>query len=138
VNRQDRLCEARQQAEEDELQKQQGCKDEEEAAQLEERKKNKNKPKAGDYCELHYFTNKGLDNARVSMSITEPDVLVILPAADGIHSWVPAAAVKDLKAAPVVKDENLIWEDFNEAAPLSCYLMSYIECIYSDNTTVQG
>ncbi|KAG1717280.1 uncharacterized protein EDB91DRAFT_1353100 [Suillus paluster] len=26
-------------------------------------------------------------------------------------------AVKDPKAAPIVKDENLSWEDFNEAAP---------------------
>lgn len=141
ADRQDRLHEARQQAEEDELQRQQDRRDEEEAARLEERKKNKNKYapikrgkvpsdptilpaqhatrklKAGDYCELHYFTNKGLDDARVSTSIAEPEALVMLPAADGIHSWVPAAAVKDLKAAPVVKDENLTWEEFNEAAP---------------------
>ncbi|KAG1863692.1 hypothetical protein F4604DRAFT_1528199, partial [Suillus subluteus] len=113
----------------------------EEAAWLEERKKNKNKYapikrrkapsdptilpaqyanqrlKAGNYCELHYFTNRGLDNMRVSMSIAEPDALVMLPAVDRIHSWVPTAAVKDPKAAPVVKDENLTWEEFNEAMP---------------------
>ncbi|KAG1894567.1 uncharacterized protein F5891DRAFT_1166135 [Suillus fuscotomentosus] len=96
----------------------QDLKDEEEATRLEDRKKNKNKRlKAGDYCELHYFTNKGLNEAKVTTLIAEPDALVMLPAADGVHSWVPAAAVKDPKAAPVTKDENLTWEEFNEAAP---------------------
>ncbi|KAG1861227.1 hypothetical protein F4604DRAFT_1522492, partial [Suillus subluteus] len=128
-------------AEQEELQRQQDLKDEEEAVRLDERKKNKNKYapikcgkvpsdptiilapyalrklKAGDYCELHYFTNKGLEDARVSVAIAEPDALVMLPSADGIHSWIPAAAVKDPKVAPVIKDENLTWEEFNEAAP---------------------
>ncbi|KAG1889270.1 hypothetical protein F4604DRAFT_1876970 [Suillus subluteus] len=116
--RQRRLEAERQQVEEEELQRQQDLKDEEEAARLDERKKNKTKKlKAGDYCELHYFTNKGLEDARASVAIAEPDALVMLPSADGIHSWIPAAAVKDPKAAPVVKDENLTWEEFNEAAP---------------------
>ncbi|KAG0707219.1 hypothetical protein DFH29DRAFT_871789 [Suillus ampliporus] len=119
----------------------QDLRDEEEATCLEDRKKNKNKYaplkrtkvptnptilpaqyairrlKAGDYCELYYFTNKGLDNAMASALIAEPDALVMLPAMDGIHSWVPAAAVKDPKAPPVTKDEHLTWEEFNEAAP---------------------
>ncbi|KAG2742869.1 hypothetical protein P692DRAFT_20750409, partial [Suillus brevipes Sb2] len=139
--RQERLEEARQRAEEDDAQRLQDLRDEEEAARLEDRKKNKNKYaplkrikiptdptilpaqyairrlKAGDYCELHYFTNKGLDEAMMSTLIAEPDALVMLPATDGVHSWVPAAAVKDPKAAPVTKDEHLTWEEFNEAAP---------------------
>ncbi|KAG0696195.1 hypothetical protein DFH29DRAFT_813293, partial [Suillus ampliporus] len=130
-----------QQAKEEDLQKQQDLKDEEEAAHLDERKKNKNKyapikcgkvpsnptiipvlyairkMKVGDYCELHYFTNKDLEDARVSVAITKPDMLVMLPSADGIHLWIPAATVKDPKVAPVVKDENLTWEEFNEVAP---------------------
>ncbi|KAG2045649.1 hypothetical protein BDR06DRAFT_1050753, partial [Suillus hirtellus] len=105
--------------------------DEEKATWIEERKKNKNKYtsikhgkvpsdptillaqyanqslKVGNYCELHDFTNRGLDDTRVLMSIAEPDALVMLPAVDRIHSWVPAAAVKDPKASPVVKDKNL-------------------------------
>lgn len=40
----------------------------------------------------------------------------MLPATDGLHSWVPAAVVKDPKSAPIVKDENLSWENFNKAA----------------------
>ncbi|KAG1725658.1 hypothetical protein EDB19DRAFT_1643919 [Suillus lakei] len=116
----ERLEEARQQAEEDDTQRRQDLKDEEEAARLEDRKKNKNKYaplKPSDYCELHYFTNKGLDEAMASTLVAEPDALVMLPASDGIHSWVPAAAVKDPKAAPITKDEHLSWEEFNEAAP---------------------
>ena len=146
ATRQERLEEARRRTEEDEVQRQQDLKDEEEAARLEDRKKNKNKYapikrgkvpsdptilpaqyatrklKAGDYCELHYFTNRGLDDAKISASIAEPDAMVMLPAADGIHSWVPTAAVKDPKAAPVTKDESLTWEEFNEAAP--CMILS--------------
>ncbi|KAG2114397.1 hypothetical protein DEU56DRAFT_748978, partial [Suillus clintonianus] len=79
--------------------------------------------KAGDYCELHYFTNKGLNNAKVATTINEPNALVMLPATDGIHSWVPAAAVKDPKASAVVKDEHLSWEQFNEAAPHMILMM---------------
>ncbi|KAG1736195.1 hypothetical protein EDB19DRAFT_1896106 [Suillus lakei] len=112
----------------------QNLRDEEEAARLKDRKKNKNKYaplkhtkiptdptiipaqyairrlKTGDYCELHYFTNKGLDDAMASTLVAEPDTLVMLPAMDGIHSWVPTVAVKDPKAAPITKDEHLTWE----------------------------
>ncbi|KAG1905049.1 uncharacterized protein F5891DRAFT_944509, partial [Suillus fuscotomentosus] len=131
----------RQREEDEEEERLQQLREEQEAARLEERKKNKNKYaplvrgkvpsdptilpaqyatrklKAGDYCELHYFTNRGLDEAKASNLIAEPDALVMIPSTDGLHSWVPAAAVKDPKAAPVVKDENLTWEEFNEAAP---------------------
>ncbi|KAG1824795.1 uncharacterized protein BJ212DRAFT_1223694, partial [Suillus subaureus] len=116
-------------------------KDEEEAACCEEHKKNKTKYiplirakvpsdptiipaqyatrrlKAGEYCKLHYFTNRGLNDAKISALITEPDVLVMMLSNDGVHSWVLAAAVKDPRAALVVKDKQLTWEEFNEAAP---------------------
>ncbi|KAG0696147.1 hypothetical protein DFH29DRAFT_215429 [Suillus ampliporus] len=53
------------------------------------------KLKAGDYSEL--------------------DALVLLPATDGVHSWIPAAAVKDPKSS-ITRDENLTWEEFNKVA----------------------
>ncbi|KAG1730262.1 uncharacterized protein EDB91DRAFT_1310362 [Suillus paluster] len=139
--RQQCLQDIRQREEEDEEQRQQLLKDEQEVVRREERKKNKNKYaplvrgkvpsdptiipmqyalrklKVENYCELHYFTNKGLEDAKTSNLVAEPDAMVMLPSTDGLHSWVPAATVKDLKAAPIVKDENLSWEDFNEAAP---------------------
>jgi hypothetical protein len=71
--------------------------------------------KAREYCKLHYFTNKGLEDVKISELITEPDTLVMMPLVNGVHSWIPAAAVKDPKAAPVTKDECLTWEEFNEA-----------------------
>jgi hypothetical protein len=49
--------------------------------------------------------------------------MVMLTAADSLHSWVPAVVIKDPKAAPVVKDENLSWEEFNEAAPRMITMM---------------
>lgn len=145
--KQRRLLEARQREEEEEEERQQQRKEEEETARLEERKKNKTKyapivrgkvpsdptilpaqyairkMKSGDYCELHYFTNRGLEDAKLSNLIAEPEAMVMLAAADGLHSWIPAAAVKDPKAAPVVKDENLSWEEFNEAAPRMITMM---------------
>ncbi|KAJ8589221.1 hypothetical protein M405DRAFT_707674, partial [Rhizopogon salebrosus TDB-379] len=135
------LAEAnRRQAEEEDVLRRQALKDEEEAARLEERKKNKNKYapvrrvevpsdpvilpsqyairklKAGEYCDLYYFTNKGLEDNLKSSTISEPEALVMIPSAHGIHTWVPAGAIKDPKAV-TTKDENLLWEDFNEAAP---------------------
>ncbi|KAG1898296.1 uncharacterized protein F5891DRAFT_955796 [Suillus fuscotomentosus] len=125
--RQQHMIEARQREEDKEEEHQQQCKEEEEAAHLEERKKNKTKyapiMKSGDYCELHYFTNRGLEDAKLSNLIAELEAMVMLPAADGLHSWIPAVAVKDPKAAPVVKDENLSWEEFNEATPRMITMM---------------
>ncbi|KAG1742883.1 hypothetical protein EDB19DRAFT_1827588 [Suillus lakei] len=89
------------------------------------------KLKAGNYCELHYFTNRGLDNTKVSMQIAELDALVLLPAGSGIHSWVPAAAIKDSKAASVVQDEYLSWEALNEAAPHIILSMIGLKIIWS-------
>jgi hypothetical protein len=130
----------RRRAEEEEELRQQTLKEEKEAARLEDRKKNKNKYapichaevpsdpvilpsqyatrmlKKGEFCELYYFTNKGLDDAFKSSLTAEPEALVMMPLDNGFHSWVPAAAVKDPKAV-ITQDENLSWEQFNEAAP---------------------
>jgi hypothetical protein len=145
--RQQRLENLRQQQEQEEEDRLQLAKDEEEAARLEERKKFKNKYapvkrvkipsdpsiipaayairklKAGEFCELHYFTNRGLDDAKEAVAVAEPDALVLLPESNGSHTWIPAAAVKDPKAAAVTKDENLSWEQFLEAAPRMITMM---------------
>jgi hypothetical protein len=130
----------RRRAEEEEELRLRLLKDEEDAARSEERKKNKSKYapvhdedvpsdpvilpsqyairklKAGEFCELFYFTNKGLEDAFKSPSSADSEALIMLPAANGLHSWIPAAALKDPKTV-VTKDENLSWEDFNQAAP---------------------
>jgi hypothetical protein len=130
----------RRRAEEEEELRQQALKEEEDAARLEDRKKNKNKYapvchaevpsdpvilpsqyatrmlKKGEFCELYYFTNKGLDDAFKSSLTAEPEAILMIPSENGLHSWVPAAAVKDPKVV-IIQDENLAWEQFNEAAP---------------------
>ncbi|KAG2052183.1 hypothetical protein BDR06DRAFT_1009682 [Suillus hirtellus] len=42
--------------------------------------------------------------------------MVMLLSSDRLHLWIPVVTVKDLKAGPIIKDENLSWEDFNKAA----------------------
>jgi hypothetical protein len=42
--------------------------------------------KAGNFCKLHYFTNKGLSDAKVAVLIAEPEALVMLPEANGAHT----------------------------------------------------
>ncbi|KAG1860758.1 hypothetical protein F4604DRAFT_1882539 [Suillus subluteus] len=74
------------------------------------------KLKAGDYCELYYFTNKGLDEAKKNVLSTEAQGMILLPGTDGQQMWVNADETHDSKAA-ITKDENLLWEELNEAAP---------------------
>ncbi|KAG0704008.1 hypothetical protein DFH29DRAFT_802590 [Suillus ampliporus] len=115
---------AQRQAAEEEEDRQHTLEEEQEAACKEEQKKNKSKfmpvsaekLKAGDYCELHYFTNKGLHEAKTSLTSTEPDGMLLMPAVDGQQIWVNAGTICDPKSV-VTKDENLSWEEFNEAAP---------------------
>jgi hypothetical protein len=138
--------EACRQATEAENQRRQAQLAEQEAAISEERKKNKSKyvpirnadvpsnlvilpcqyairkMKSGDYCELFYFTNNGLEEASRSTFTADEDALVMLPTVDGLHKWIPAGSARDPKAQ-IIKDENLTWEQFNEAAPRMIALM---------------
>ncbi|KAG2153842.1 hypothetical protein DEU56DRAFT_951233 [Suillus clintonianus] len=114
--------------------------EEQEAARKEEQKKNKSKfvpvgnakvpsvpvvipshyavckLKAGEYCELYYFTNKGLKEAKKNLLSTEAPRLTLMTNAEGQQTWVNADETRDPKAV-FTKDENLSWEHFNEAAP---------------------
>jgi hypothetical protein len=60
------------------------------------------KMKAGNFCKLHYFTNKGLSDTKAAVLIAEPEALIMLPEANGAHTWVPAAAVRDPKADAII------------------------------------
>ncbi|KAG1901671.1 uncharacterized protein F5891DRAFT_1187126 [Suillus fuscotomentosus] len=119
---------------------------EQEAAILEDRKKNKSKytpirntdipsnpvilpcqyairkMKSEDYCELFYFTNAGLEETSRATFTADEDALVMLPTSDGLHKWIPAGAARDPKVH-MLKDENLTWEQFNEAAPCMISVM---------------
>lgn len=69
----------------------------------------------GQYVELYFYTNVGLEAARVSVSQIDDKTMVMQLNADGTTSWVPAAAARDPKG--IVEDQNLSWEQFMEAAP---------------------
>ncbi|KAG1726366.1 hypothetical protein EDD22DRAFT_444285 [Suillus occidentalis] len=132
--------EAQRLADEEEQQRQVALEEEQEAAHKEDHKKNKakfipvsttkiptgpivipshyavRKLKAGEYCELHYFTNVGLADARKNLLSSEPKGMILLPSEDGQQIWVNADETRDTKSA-ITRDENLSWEQFNEAAP---------------------
>jgi hypothetical protein len=74
------------------------------------------KMKKGDFCELFYFMNDGIGQASISNLDIDSEALVMLPAANGQHSWIPAGAAHDPRTV-VTKDEDLSWEQFNEATP---------------------
>ncbi|KAG1722437.1 uncharacterized protein EDB91DRAFT_1256058 [Suillus paluster] len=136
--KQQRLEKIHRQNEEEEEHHLQLLHDKEEATRLEERKKEKQeqihthqawkayairKLKVGDFCKLHYFTNKGLKDTKTAVLVAKPEALVMLPEANRVHTWVPAAAIKDPKAAAIIKDKHLSWEEFNEAAPRMITMM---------------
>ncbi|KAG0707299.1 hypothetical protein DFH29DRAFT_871647 [Suillus ampliporus] len=74
------------------------------------------KLKAGDYCKLYYFTNKGLREAWKNLVSLEPQGMILMSTEDGHLAWVNADETYDPKSA-VTKDENLSWEQFNEVTP---------------------
>jgi hypothetical protein len=112
--------------------------DEEEAARKEDRKKNKHKYSAipeldvpikpvilpspytickldkGDYVELWYFTNDGLDDTKLKSSIDE-DAMIMATLAGGSTAWVSAALMRN--ATVVIDNENLTFENFCQACP---------------------
>ncbi|KIK92467.1 hypothetical protein PAXRUDRAFT_147278 [Paxillus rubicundulus Ve08.2h10] len=73
------------------------------------------KLKAGNFCELWYFTNDGLTDAEQSGACTLDDnYLTLSQTPDRMSSFVPAIIAKD--KTPVIQDENLTWEQFEQAA----------------------
>ncbi|KAG0703489.1 hypothetical protein DFH29DRAFT_1042466 [Suillus ampliporus] len=127
-------------ADEQEQERQAALEEEQEAARKEEHKKNKakfvpvatakvptvpvviplhyavRKLKAGDYCELYYFTNKGLREARKNLVSSEPQGMILMSTEDGQQMWINADKTRNTKSV-ITKDENLSWEQFNKAAP---------------------
>jgi len=123
---------------EEQERQEQESRDEEEAARKEDRKKNKHKYTAvpdldvplkptilpssyalrkldkGDYVELWYFTNDGLDEAKLKSSVDE-DAMIMATLAGGDTAWVSAASTRNARA--VIDDQNLRFEDFCQACP---------------------
>ena len=72
------------------------------------------KLKKGDFVELYYFTNRGLEEAEKT-GLESDERLVLIPDGDA-HSFAPASSTRSSKDS-ISKDEDLSWEEFLEAAP---------------------
>ncbi|KIK75686.1 hypothetical protein PAXRUDRAFT_172037, partial [Paxillus rubicundulus Ve08.2h10] len=143
------LCKEEQRALEVEL-----LKDEEEVAHKEEKKKNKHKylpivqgigvptespvlPATnvvckldkGEYVKLWYFMNDGLDDTLDTSTSVDPDAMVMSHLLDGSMAWVPAATA--CNPTKLVEDQNLIFEDFCQAAP--CFVEAIQQANWPDN-----
>ncbi|KAG1731527.1 uncharacterized protein EDB91DRAFT_1028040, partial [Suillus paluster] len=123
---------------EEQERQEQNCHNEEEAAWKEDRKKNKYKyttvpdldvplktviiPSAyttckldkGDYVKLWYFTNDGLDDAKLKSSV-DKDAMVMATLDRGDTAWVSVASARN--TGVVINDQNLTFKDFCQACP---------------------
>ncbi|KAG1729859.1 uncharacterized protein EDB91DRAFT_1059788, partial [Suillus paluster] len=66
----------------------------------------------GEYVEMWYFTNDGLDEALVKKTMDD-DAMVLSTLADGSTAWVSSASTCSTWSA--INDENLPFEDFCQA-----------------------
>jgi hypothetical protein len=69
----------------------------------------------GEYVELWYYTNDGLDEALRNPASVDDDAMVIARKPDGSTSWVPAASTHNANKA--LDDKDIKWEDFCQAVP---------------------
>ncbi|KAG1851420.1 hypothetical protein DFJ58DRAFT_886304 [Suillus subalutaceus] len=68
----------------------------------------------GDYVELWYFTNDGLDEANLKKTIDD-DAMILSTLADRSTVWVSSASTRS--ACAVVNDEDLPFEEFCQVCP---------------------
>ncbi|KAG1720962.1 hypothetical protein EDB19DRAFT_1917613 [Suillus lakei] len=68
----------------------------------------------GEYVELWYFTNEGLEEAKMKKTIDD-DAMVMSKLPDGSTAWVSAASARSARA--VVDDQDLPFEEFCQACP---------------------
>ncbi|KAG1790644.1 uncharacterized protein HD556DRAFT_1204278, partial [Suillus plorans] len=68
----------------------------------------------GEYVELWYFTNDGLDEASIKKTIDD-DAMVLSTLADGSTAWISSASARSARS--VINDENLPFEEFCQACP---------------------
>ena len=69
----------------------------------------------GQYVELWYFTNDGLDYACQHSTTLDENTMVQVQDKDGTAAWVPAVASRE--ARTVADDRVISWENFCQAVP---------------------
>ncbi|KIK32526.1 hypothetical protein CY34DRAFT_18988 [Suillus luteus UH-Slu-Lm8-n1] len=68
----------------------------------------------GEYVELWYFTNNGLEEANRKKTVDD-DAMIMSTLADGSSAWVTAASTRN--ACAVLNDKDLPFEEFYQACP---------------------
>ncbi|KAG2342070.1 hypothetical protein BDR05DRAFT_935759 [Suillus weaverae] len=76
----------------------------------------------GEYVELWYFTNDGLDEDSLK-KMADDDAMILSTLADGSTAWVSSASTRN--ACAIVSDEDLPFEDFCQACP--CFITAMEE-----------
>ncbi|KIK33229.1 hypothetical protein CY34DRAFT_27078 [Suillus luteus UH-Slu-Lm8-n1] len=84
----------------------------------------------GEYVELWYFTNDGLDEVNRKETVDD-DAMIMSTLADGSTAWVSAASTRNARA--VINDENLPFEEFCQACP--CMLTAMEEADWPEDRT---
>ncbi|KAG1903426.1 uncharacterized protein F5891DRAFT_1185573 [Suillus fuscotomentosus] len=69
----------------------------------------------GEYMELWYFTNNGLDEVHIKKTTIEEDVMVLSSLPDGSTAWVSSTSARN--ASSVINNKDLSFEDFCQACP---------------------
>ncbi|KAF9230673.1 hypothetical protein BU15DRAFT_68995 [Melanogaster broomeanus] len=72
-----------------------------------------NKLRKGEYCELYYFTNRGLAEDENSLPSLDDEAMTLTKSENGTHSFIALSSAK--AKALLIKDEDLSWEEFNQA-----------------------
>ncbi|KAF8131387.1 hypothetical protein EV363DRAFT_1165481 [Boletus edulis] len=71
------------------------------------------KLRKGEFCELYFFTNKGLADAQVTVHSTDDEALTLMQDEHSLHSFVPLVLAKAKQN--VIKDKDLTWQQIDEA-----------------------
>ncbi|KAI9568774.1 hypothetical protein HD554DRAFT_1993628, partial [Boletus coccyginus] len=69
----------------------------------------------GEFCELYFFTNKGLADAQVTSHSTDDEALTLIQDDHSLHSFIPLASAKAKQN--VIDDKDLLWIQIDEATP---------------------
>jgi hypothetical protein len=71
------------------------------------------KLRKGEFCELYFFTNKGLKDAQATSQSVDDEALAITQDEQGVHSFIPLAATKAKQS--IIEDKDLMWHQIDEA-----------------------
>ncbi|KAF8121380.1 hypothetical protein EV363DRAFT_1186212 [Boletus edulis] len=66
----------------------------------------------GEFCELYFFTNKGLMDVQATVHSMDDEALTLMQDDQGLHSFVPLVSAKAKQN--VIEDKDLSWQQIDE------------------------